>query len=289
MMGHVRVASYNLYLGADLSLMFGVSDLDQLAETVSVVREQLDRTRFEERARAVAALLARERPDLVGLQEVTRWAVATQQADGSLGTERTLADFQPALVEALEAAACAYDVHVVNESFSGAMPVPGAEWLSVAGANVTLVRHGLEVLHEASAPFTKSLDLVTGFDGLTFPVARSWGRVDVRVDGLPMRFVNAHTEAWDTTIRDAQRDELIALNDDFDGPVVMVGDFNATRSTSACLLVGSTRGPVARETGSPAGSRRPGQRREHAGPSDRLRLGPRGGGSGLSHDRRRTR
>ncbi len=55
----LRVATYNLYLGADLSLLFGVADLDELAKQVRVVREQLEATRFEERARAVAAMLGR--------------------------------------------------------------------------------------------------------------------------------------------------------------------------------------------------------------------------------------
>jgi endonuclease/exonuclease/phosphatase family metal-dependent hydrolase len=224
----VRVATYNLYLGADLSVLFDVASLDQLAATVTLVRDQLEQTRFEERAHAVAALLAREGPDLVGLQEVTRWTLTDQQPDGSLGPEHALVDFLPTLMAALAAAGCSYDVQVANENFSGAMPVAGDAWLSVAGANVTLVRSGIEVLDAASATFGQSLDLVTRLEGLSFPVVRSWGRVDLLVDGEPVRFVNTHTEAWDGPIREAQRDELLALNGDVDGPVVIVGDFNAT-------------------------------------------------------------
>lgn len=226
----MRVATYNLYLGADLALLFEVADLHQLDETVVVVRTQLQRTRFEERARAVAALLARERPDLVGLQEVTRWTSASRQPDGSLGPERVLEDFLPTLVGALDAAGCAYDVHAVSESFAGAMPVSGAESLRVAGANVTLVRRGIEVLDVASGAFTESLRLVTGIDGLTFPIVRSWSRLDVRFDGAALRFVNTHTEAWDRPTREAQRDELLALNSECGWPVVVVGDLNATPS-----------------------------------------------------------
>jgi endonuclease/exonuclease/phosphatase family metal-dependent hydrolase len=226
-MTRLRVATYNLYLGADLTVLFGVSHLDQLAEAVRLVREQLASTRFEERARAVAALLAREDPDLVGLQEVTRWAAAAQRPDGSLGPEVVLVDFLPTLVDALESAGCAYDVHAVNENFSGAMPVAGNQWLSVVGANVTLVRRGIAVVDEQGAPFGQSHRVVTGIEGLTFPITRSWGRVDVRVDGVPVRFVNAHTEAWDARVREAQRDELLALNATTDSPVVVAGDLNA--------------------------------------------------------------
>jgi hypothetical protein len=226
----VRVATYNLYIGADLSLLFDVSDLTGLAEQVQAVRRQLEATRFPERATALAALLARERPHLVGLQEVSRWTVAPIAADGSLGDEQVLVDFLPVLLGALDEAGCPFDAHVVNENFAGAMPVSGSEWMSLVGANVTLVRRdaGVVVLDGATGEFTAGHEVVTGIDGVAFPIVRSWGSVDVRIDGTALRFVNTHTEAYDAAVRDAQRDELIALCGEVATPVVLVGDFNAT-------------------------------------------------------------
>ena len=90
-MTRVRVATYNLYLGADVSLLFGVNGEAELAERVDVVRRQLDATRFPERAAALASLLARERPHFVGLQEVARWSATPVSPDGSLGEEREIA------------------------------------------------------------------------------------------------------------------------------------------------------------------------------------------------------
>ena len=229
-MSNVRVATYNLYVGADLSLLFDVSDLAGLAEQVQVVRRQLEATRFSERATALAALLARERPHLVGLQEVSRWTVAPIAADGSLGDEQVLVDFLPVLLEALDEAGCPFDAHVVNENFAGAMPVSDSEWMSLVGANVTLVRRdaGVAVLDGATGEFTAGHEVVTGIDGVAFPVVRSWGSVDVRSDDTTFRFVNTHTEAYDAGVRDAQRDELIAVCGEAATPVVLVGDFNAT-------------------------------------------------------------
>jgi endonuclease/exonuclease/phosphatase family metal-dependent hydrolase len=224
-MARLRVATYNLYLGADLALLFDVADLAQLAERVRVVRDQRDRTHYEERARAVAALLARERPDLVGLQEVSRWVLTPAG-----GAEQVLADFLPALLDELEQAGCAYDAHAVNANFGGAMPVSETEWAGLSGANVTLVRRdsAVEVVGEDSATYANGHQVVTSVQGVSFPIARSWGRVDVRVEGRPVRFVNTHTEAYDGPARDAQRDELLAATADVDVPVVLVGDFNAT-------------------------------------------------------------
>ncbi len=223
-MAALRVATYNLYLGADVALLFDVADPEQLAERIRAVRGQLDRTHYDERARAVAALLARERPDLVGLQEVSRWVLA-----GLDGREQVLADFLPTLLAELEQVGCGYDAHAVNPNFGGAMPVSETEWAALTGANVTLVRRDgdIEVVGEDTATFSTSHQVVTSVEGVTFPIARSWGRVDVRVEGRPLRFVNTHTEAYDGPVRDAQRDELLAAVAGVYVPVVLVGDLNA--------------------------------------------------------------
>jgi endonuclease/exonuclease/phosphatase family metal-dependent hydrolase len=220
----IRVATYNVYLGADLSLLFDATDADQLAERIERVRAQLVSTRSHERACAVAALLVREQPDLVGLQEVSRWTV---RADG--GPEETVVDFMPELVAALDAAGCGYDVHAVNENFTGAMPVGDGVWMGLTGANVTLVRRDADVVvvDSDAAVYDAGHTVVTRVERLAFPVVRGWGRVDVRVAGAPLRFVNTHLEAYDAATREAQRDEVLAVNADIDAPLVLVGDFNA--------------------------------------------------------------
>jgi Endonuclease/Exonuclease/phosphatase family len=223
----LRVATWNLYLGADLALLFDAHDLDELAARVRVVRRQLEATRFDERARAAAAVLARERPHLVGLQEVARWTSSPLAPDGSLGDERVLVDFLPTLLAALDEAGCRYAAHAVNQNFSGAMPVSVSEWMGVTGANVTLVRGDVEVLGERTAPFETRHVVVTAVDGVSFPVVRSWGSVEVRVAGSVVRFVNTHTEAYDARVRDEQRDEVLAAHADPAVPTVLVGDLNA--------------------------------------------------------------
>jgi endonuclease/exonuclease/phosphatase family metal-dependent hydrolase len=222
-MSRLRVATYNVYLGADLSLLFDVTDLDELADRIRIVRGQLDATRSADRAQAVATLLARERPDLVGLQEVSRW-VRTPIG----GDEEVLVDFLPTLLAALEETGTPYDAHAVHPSFSGAMPVSDTEWVGLLGSNVTLVRRDgpVEVVAEHAAVYDAGFDVATGIEGVTFPIERGWGRVDVRVDGRPLRFVTTHTEAYDARVRAAQRDEVIRHNAE-DGAVVLVGDLNA--------------------------------------------------------------
>ena len=66
-MSSLTVATYNVYLGADLSLLFGATSLTELAARAELVRGQLQSTDFAQRAAAIARILAREDVDVVGL------------------------------------------------------------------------------------------------------------------------------------------------------------------------------------------------------------------------------
>lgn len=219
----IAVATYNLYLGADLALLFGATDTTDLARRVALLRGQLRATAPADRAAAVARLLARHRPDLVGVQELTRWTLTPDD-----GPAVVLGDFRADLEAALEREGCPYDVHAVAPSFGGGMPVPDVGVLSVEGLNAVLVRRGGPVAVEAveSGVFACRLCVPTLVPGLEFPIERGWGAVRCRAGDRTFAFVNTHLEAYDAATRDAQRDELLARF--ADGPVVLVGDLNAT-------------------------------------------------------------
>jgi endonuclease/exonuclease/phosphatase family metal-dependent hydrolase len=224
----LTVATYNVYLGADLALLFAAGSIEELGEGAEAVRRQLDSTDFAQRAEAIARILAREQVDLVGLQEVTRWESTPVDAAGILGAAEVVVDFLPLLLAACAATGTPYDVHAVSENFTGGLPVAD-RWMSVLGANVVLVRRGgaARVTGARCGSFQRILEMPTGIVGVTFPVARSWGGVDVEVGGRPFLFVNTHTEAYDAATRDAQRDEVVATVGDPGCPVAVVGDFNA--------------------------------------------------------------
>jgi endonuclease/exonuclease/phosphatase family metal-dependent hydrolase len=221
----LTVATWNLYLGADLSRLFDVGDAAGLARATEEVAAELAATRFEERAGAIAAVLAREAPDVVGLQEVARWS----RSPAGGGPPEVLADFLPTLLAELAARGLRYDVHASAPAFGGAMPVEG-RWMELEGRDVTLVRAGADVrmLAESTGEYTARHAVDTGLPGVSFPIARGWGRLDLEVTGTRLVVVNTHLEAWDRTVREAQRDELLASLADADCPVVVVGDFNAS-------------------------------------------------------------
>jgi endonuclease/exonuclease/phosphatase family metal-dependent hydrolase len=228
-MPSIRVATYNLYLGADVTVVFGVTDAEDLARKAKVVLEQVVATDFPGRADAVARILVDEQVDLVGLQEVAQWSREVPGDDGEVRPEVWL-DFLAALLDSLGRAGQEYDVHACTANFQGEAQVEGHEAMAVLGHNVVLVRRGsgVHVIAERTGDFSRALEVTTPMPGLVLSIARSWGWVDAEVEGRPFRFVNTHLEAWREEVRNAQRDELLSVLGAPDVPVLLVGDFNAT-------------------------------------------------------------
>lgn len=226
----LRVATYNLYLGADLTLIFGARDPAHLLTQARIVHEQLLATDFHARAESVARMVIRERVDVLGLQEVAQWRRAAMDPHGIVGRPTIWCDFLDELLGALDRAGTSYDAHGLNSNFHGGAVVSDSESLSVVGYNVILVRRGssVAVTGTATGSFAAALDIHTEMDDLVLNVQRSWGWIDARVDGAAFRFVNTHLEAYDAETRRAQRDQMLSLVGEHSTPVLLVGDFNAS-------------------------------------------------------------
>jgi endonuclease/exonuclease/phosphatase family metal-dependent hydrolase len=220
----VRVGTYNLYLGADLNLLLGPRDRAELDANLREVERQLRATAFPGRVHALARVLARERLDLVGLQEVTTW-----RADGAM-----LWDYRALLVAALEELGEPYDVVVDVPTFTGTgtLSLRGRDvTLDLVGSNTILRRRAsaVEVVSTATGMFGAALPIVAL--GLEATIGRGWCAarcVLAEQPGTPFTFVDTHTEAYDESSRDVQRDELLTTLPPDGEAVVLVGDFNAT-------------------------------------------------------------
>lgn len=222
----MTVATWNLYLGADLSAVFGNGRSGDLDADLGEVVRQLSATSFVHRAPLVARTLVAQQVDVVGLQEVCTWT-----HDGAV-----TADFEDLLLAELASLGEEYDVVVRQATFRGRADLPdalGAGRVALTGHDVLMVRRGGPVRVESShhGTFSQRLHLEV-LGGHHQTVTRGWCAARCRLgeDGPGLTVVTTHTEAHGPQERDRQRDELLTAVDALTAPgtpTVLVGDFNA--------------------------------------------------------------
>jgi endonuclease/exonuclease/phosphatase family metal-dependent hydrolase len=224
----IRVATYNLYLGADLErLLLDGSDGTDPQTAIDEVRRQLEVTAFPRRVDASAAAIAREAPDLVGLQEVCLW-----HADGEV-----LWDYEALLLAALDGQGVGYERVVGQRTFHGwgKVAVGGQEVrLELSGSNTVLRRSDSPVAVEttASGLYGNAFTVPASVFDLQATLDRGWSAARCSTaDGTGFVFVDTHTEAYHDAARDIQRDELLGSLTGQTETVVIVGDFNAVPGT----------------------------------------------------------
>jgi endonuclease/exonuclease/phosphatase family metal-dependent hydrolase len=231
--GHRRVdvASYNLYLGANLQPLFAATPetVAGLAQTVWDHVEQVD---FRVRARAIAKLIDRSDTDVVGLQEVALWERGTSPT-----TLQPVHDFQQILLDALAARGERYRVAAVTRNFqSPPVPLASGGLARFTDRDVILVRSGrpatVKVSNPQAALFAARIQLPNPLLAGA-PIVRGWTSVDVKVRGKSFRFVDTHLEAFDAGVRNLQAQELAGILAGSPLPVVLVGDLNSRPDDSA--------------------------------------------------------
>ena len=243
------VGIYNVYLGADLTRLFGASNLPDLAARAGAIYAEMVRTDFPQRAEAIAELVAEDRPDVLGLNEVARWETApftlVPTPGGPVpvvtGPYTTTYDFEQILLDALAAAGEPYTVVAGNTNFtSAAVPIPIPISSTLAGRftdhDLILVRTDalkhISVSNARSLNFSADSSFTVSLFGLPILVERGWSTVDLTQRGRTVRFANTHLEAFGSTpLRDEWRNqqaaELVADLASSPYPVVVVGDINA--------------------------------------------------------------
>jgi endonuclease/exonuclease/phosphatase family metal-dependent hydrolase len=233
----LTVMTRNLYLGTDLTPIFGATSGEALQEALVSRWQQMLDNDFPSRAEALAAEIATHRPHLVGLQEASLWRT------GPLGGEAldVAYDFTAILLAELAAAGTPYRVATTVDLFdSPPMPVLAlGRSIRLTDRQAILVRadanrDGLTIRGADHGVFATKLSLPIPAAGLNVDVTRGWTSVDGKLRGRDFRFVNTHLEAFGPpaapgAVRTAQAMELLAPGGplDTDLPIVFVGDINS--------------------------------------------------------------
>ena len=238
----ITVMTRNLYLGADIDApvraVVGITDPTlaflTLGRATYRARRIVDRTNFPLRSELLAAEIAANRPDLVGLQEVALWRSGplepTQVAVPNASTVDydflaiLLADLADAGVD-YRAVSVQQEADVEAPSFE-TFPGPGARDIRLTMRDVVLMRvdDGLTLLDEGVGHYDAALTVPVA--GRTLRFTRGYNRVDVRAGSQELRFVNTHFEAFGSNFALAQARELITGPAGHDGTTVIACDCN---------------------------------------------------------------
>lgn len=226
----LTVATYNLYLGADLMpLLTTIGDRAAIEAAVAQTFDAVRATDPHARADAVAAQLAAVAPDVVALQEAALWRTQTPP-DGSASPADTVAyDFIQDLLDGLSRRELLYtevvtatrtDVEATGDFDGTRMDVRFTD------RDTILIRVGspLRPTRTVQATFAAALVVPTDVVG-TLTIPRGWIAVDGTIGGRGLRVVDTHLESAADPIRDAQGAELL-LGPATATPLVLAGDFN---------------------------------------------------------------
>jgi endonuclease/exonuclease/phosphatase family metal-dependent hydrolase len=243
----LTVMTRNVFLGADLSPAIGAASLGAAIDGAGTIWNELQSTKFAERAKPLAREIKRSKADLVGLQEVALWRTQTpsdlgappQNPNGKPAT-KVAQDFLAILKRELKKAKAGYKVVVVQREFDSELPVDqdhndatgglfGADFdARLTMRDVILVKRSSKV----KLGKTKRGHYTTRFEpnvgGIVLPVDRGWASVEAKLKGKKFRFVDTHLEAFgDPKIREAQAVELTKGPLKTRRQVILVGDLNS--------------------------------------------------------------
>jgi hypothetical protein len=246
--GHLKVMTQNLYVGANLFKILNGSPGDVPFNAAEIFGD-IQATDFHQRAEAIANGIAKHRPHLIGLQEVS--LIRTQCPDDIVfppndptpNATNVYANYLQMLLDALNARGLNYEVAAIVENADVELPVANLGLLDcpfplfdarLTDYDVTLKRSDVDVTFEFSDNFLANFPVPTPAGPIVFK--RGYNIVDVDIKGRSYRFVNTHLEVSGNPFANgfqfAQAFELTQILDGLatvpgDEIVVLVGDLNS--------------------------------------------------------------
>jgi endonuclease/exonuclease/phosphatase family metal-dependent hydrolase len=226
----VTVMTQNVYVGGYVDRIMDAQDPNQIPLLVAETFQEVLFTNFPERAQAFADEIARTRPHLVGLQEISliRYqSPGDAVIGGAVPATTVLMDYLDILMASLAARGLDYTVAGVTENFDIEMPMIVSPPPSLAfddvrltDYDVVLARGDVGISNVAEENFAAA-DAFMGIE-----IKRGYVAVDATIKNKTYRFVNTHLDPDDPDVQRDQADELISFLEHETKPVILLGDLN---------------------------------------------------------------
>ena len=241
----LSVMTRNLYLGADVGVALQL--LPDFPAAAQFMWDQMRATNFEKRSKILSRELALYKPDLVGVQEATKWICKK----GILSKRKVIFDFLQMLIDESKRQGVGYSLatkdgeSALNTGFSiPAIPrltvvedptlfpaIFGQETASCGFeiADAILIRDDLDakIAHVGNSEYRDYYTVVP----VLMEIYRGYSWLDLEIDGQPIRIVTTHLESLfdeeSVPHSSIQADQLIADLASTNSPLVVMGDFNA--------------------------------------------------------------
>lgn len=233
----LTVMTQNLYLGSSLGPALEAKTAEEFVAAVAQIYATVQYTNFPQRAEAIADEIQEKGPDLIGLQEVTKWTTAGVSPPPGY-------DFLAILQGDLEARGLDYSVASVAHNanigpaplVSDTCPVVSGQFtcsVQLEDRDVILVNDdtpGLTWSNPQSGRYVTQQAIESPVGPLSFD--RGWASIDAKLKGLPFRFVDTHLETEESPlVQQTQAAEFLA-GPAKGGTVVATGDFNSASDGS---------------------------------------------------------
>lgn len=232
----LKVMTQNLYLGSDLAPAITATNPTQFLIGVATIYGTVQFTDFPDRAKTIANEIQVNAPDVVSLQEVSKWITSGPTSGPSL-------DFLAILQTELANRGLNYSVAATSNNASigpvplvapCSVPTVGACLLTFQDRDVILVNRNNPSLHvtaSSSGRYATQEVLTTAVGALSFD--RGWATINGTFEGKKFHLANTHleTEAY-PAVQQAQGREFLAGPARSGGAVIATGDFNSAADGS---------------------------------------------------------
>jgi endonuclease/exonuclease/phosphatase family metal-dependent hydrolase len=233
----LTVMTRNLYLGSSLGPALEAATPEAFVEGVARIYATVQYTNFPQRAEAIADEIQEKSPDLIGLQEVTKWTTGGVNPPPGY-------DFLAILENDLEARGLHYSTAAIAHNanigpaplVSETCPVVAEQFtcsVQLEDRDVILVNDdtpGLTWSNPQSGRYATQQSIESPVGPLSFD--RGWASIDAKLKNQPFRFVNTHLETEESPlVQQTQAAEFLA-GPGKGGTIVATGDFNSASDGS---------------------------------------------------------